>query len=96
VTPCDEYYNDITKTGYDISPPIRLLMATRMFNFKQAIITNRGHITGPLSKHPFLNTFISQLKPLFIHASTIVEACMNNGLSGQYRLLGPLLETLDT
>jgi hypothetical protein len=34
VTLCHEYYNDITNTRYDIFLPIRLLIATRMFNFK--------------------------------------------------------------
>jgi hypothetical protein len=35
----------------------------------RAIITYREHITGPLWKHPFLNTFINQLK-------TIIYVCL--------------------
>ena len=35
----------------------------------RAIITDREHKTGPLIKHPFLNTFINQLKPLFMYGS---------------------------
>jgi hypothetical protein len=49
----------------------------------RAIITDRGHITGPLWKHPFLNTctFINQLKPLCMYASPGVRKLYFQNLS---------------
>ena len=35
-------------------------IASAQYNLPWAIKTNLGHITGPLWKHPFLNTFINQ------------------------------------
>ena len=35
-------------------------IASGQYNLPWAIMTNFGHITGPLWKHPFLNTFINQ------------------------------------
>ena len=35
-------------------------IASAQYNLPWAIMTNLGHITGPLWKHPFLNTFINQ------------------------------------
>ena len=32
----------------------------------EVIITDQGHITGPLQKHPFLNIFINQLKKVYV------------------------------
>jgi hypothetical protein len=40
-----------------------------LIHASRAIITDRGQKTWTLEKHPYLNTFINQLEPLFMHMS---------------------------
>ena len=40
--------------------PKNFKIASGQYNLPWAIMTNHGHITGPLWKHPFLNILINQ------------------------------------
>jgi len=47
--------------------PRSLIMDQAVYiGHSRAIITDRGNTPGTLGKHPFLNTFINQLEPLFM------------------------------